>query len=241
MSRKLTLVALTLVATGCFRAELPALDSLPAEPLDFPHGRYQSLRAGGWEIMRVDPGNSLVQIKIGKGGRLKRLGHNHIVSTSQVGGLAARRDSIFEASLFIPVAELVVDDQALRDAGGPDYVSTVDEDDREGTRANMLSDKVLDAREHPFLRASLSQARLGSTEPQSISMNFRVRDSERMLITRATLEFRGRRVVIAGSLRMTHEELGLEPFSILGGAVAVAEEIVVDYRLTFAPVLTDAI
>ena len=47
----------------------------------------------------------------------------------------------------------------------------------------------------------------------------------------ASISFESDAVTISGEVRMTHEELGLVPFSIFGGAMAVGDDIDFTYRI----------
>ena len=117
------------VATG---PEPPA----PPEgaPPGFPSDTYQATTTYGVE-------SSLLTIHVYRDGRLKRLGHNHVISSTQLSGLVDRDG----ADLFLAVATLAVDDPALREAAGARFDTTPKPADIEATRRNLLGPKLLDA------------------------------------------------------------------------------------------------
>jgi hypothetical protein len=85
---------------------------------------------------------------------MQKLGHNHVITSAALTGTIQMREpaaaSSFELSL--PLESLVVDDDAARARAGADFSAPVPEKDREGTRRNMLGDKVLNAALQPELR-----------------------------------------------------------------------------------------
>src|SRR5690606_20475745 len=98
--------------------------------------------------------NSDIHWLVYRGGTFSRFGHNHVISVGNMTGNVLV-SPLLEESRFemeIPVAELVVDDPALRELEDETFDSVPSPEDIAGTRKNMLSESVLDADQHPFLR-----------------------------------------------------------------------------------------
>ena len=100
----------------------------------------------------VDAARSDVHWLVYKAGALARLGHNHTIAVGDLSGDVAvnrRRPAKSLFNLQFSVADLVVDDPALRSKLGEEFASVPKPDDIAGTRTNMLSERVLDGEKHP--------------------------------------------------------------------------------------------
>ena len=98
-------------------------------------------------------GSSHLRVRAYRDGPLARLGHNHVVTSTDIVGeldlaepLAASR-----FMLRLPLESLQVDLAAERAAAGPDVDTPVPDDDRAGTRSNMLGAAPLDAERTPVV------------------------------------------------------------------------------------------
>ena len=138
-------VATALAAAACAplvrETAPPSAAAQAALPEGFPADHYA--RSEG--VLRIDSARSLVAITVRRGGSLGHLGHDHIVASRAVQGYVAPREG--RADLFIPLAELTVDEPALRAEAGLDTQPSAS--DIAGTRSNML-DKVLEVQRFPF-------------------------------------------------------------------------------------------
>lgn len=235
LARALVLM-LCVISSSCVQrpAELPpAVATGPAgAPTDFPAQQYR----GSGVLTVLD---STLTIKVYRGGRLQRLGHNHVLTSDRVGGLVQRaKRAEFTGSyadLYVPVASLVIDDPAARAAAGADFASVPSAADRSGTRANLLGPKLLDAEQYPFLRAAIREV----SATQAL-VELQVRDHRASRQLPITVTSAGDTIVIEAAFTATHAELGLTPFSVLGGAITVADPITIELVLTAAPRLTSS-
>jgi polyisoprenoid-binding protein YceI len=181
----------------------------------------------------VDAASSEVFWRISKAGLMARFGHNHVISAREFTGSvtvdpADATKSRFE--LEIPVDTLVVDDPELRARFGEEFASVPSEEDKTGTRTNMLGDGVLKAAMFPVVRVRGGELMgEGNTQTAAIEID----------ILGNTHEFRVPCVVMladgsleaAGEFGLDHAELGMMPFSALGGALQVGERIEFSYRI----------
>ena len=236
MSRLVTIVLGGLVLVACFQEPLPDLSNLPDAPADYPMNHYRSLSADGATVYEVNPKTSQVRVYVDKTGSMARAGHRHVLSSSTIGGFVAMdSDNRWQADLYLPVESFIVDEPALRAAAGEGYESDVDEDDRAGTRANMLSDKVLDVSRFPFLEVRVEPVILEQgTEnvPFQTSIKGVTKDSD------ATVAWDPGSRTLSGSTTIVQTQFDMEPFSILGGAVGVGDALDVQFELTFDPAST---
>lgn len=188
----------------------------PSAPPDFPAAYYMQAIAAGEPVYALDPARSLVVVAVRRGGTLARLGHDHVVASHDARGFVAPRAA--RADLYVRLAELVVDEPALRAQAGFD--STPSAADIEGTRGNML-DKVLDAQRHPY--ALIHAARAGADDRLAVAITLHgvTRDFE----VPVRLEEGGDELRVAGTLAFDQSAFGIVPFSILGGAIEVRDRV----------------
>ncbi|MFK7914985.1 MAG: YceI family protein [Pseudomonadales bacterium] len=218
------LLLLALLA-GCTQQAL--VPSLPeGAPADFPVARYPAQTADS-QVLRITAGTLTALVY--RGGRLARLGHNHVITSNAVAGLL-RTDADTPANgyadLYLPLATLVVDDAAARAAAGPDFSSEPSAKDRQGTLANLLGPRLFDAAEYPYVRAAVTLERPGEA---TIKLSVKDHTSEHRVPVAITDQQAGYTIVADWSV--THAELGLKPFSALGGAIVVKDPIQLTLQL----------
>jgi hypothetical protein len=183
-------------------------------------------------LYTVDPAQSEVYWRIYRAGAAARLGHNHVISVAELNGLVTLGSDLAAAQweLSFPVADLVVDDPGIRARHGDDFSSVPSDRDKEGTKRNMLTSDVLDAEAYPAIRLS-GRGVFGSLEsadlPAAIEILGRV--VERRFP--ASIVIGADSVTVTGEYRLTHTDLGMTPFTALGGLMAVGEEIDFTYRI----------
>lgn len=181
---------------------------------------------------QIDESRSSVYWQVYKAGAFARFGHNHVISAANYDGTVTLAsdpsDSGFE--LTIPVADLVVDNPQLRAQKGEDFASVPSEDDIEGTRHNMLSERVLNGDVFPEL--SISGRNLSAVgEDASIDVSIGILGRQVDMTLPVSVEIDGRTLVASGNFKLTHEDLGMKPFSVMAGALQVGNQIDFFYRI----------
>jgi polyisoprenoid-binding protein YceI len=211
---------------GCAtkRAEPPA----PGPATSAPRA---AVPAGAREF-EVDPEASVVTMLVRRAGKLSGFGHVHVVTsdgeTGRVWFGAAPDLSGFEVR--VPVDAFVVDDPAARAAAGPEYAATVPEDARTGTRRNMLGPDVLDAARYPEIIVG-SAGPLADTAPSKLAVRIVVRGTQLEREVPVTARIAADSVSAQGTFTILQSELGIKPFSIVGGAIAVADEVEIRFDI----------
>jgi len=211
----------------------PLPEPVPAAPPDFPAAFYLREAAQLGRVYRIQPEESELVVVVRRSGKLAHLGHNHVVSSRGLSGfvLAAPAPEGSRFDFFFPVASLVVDDPALRAAEGADFSSKPTFADIEGTRANMLGEKLLDAAQFPWILVAGRQRGGNATAPE-LELQLEVRGVTHVLPAATRLSYEGNALRAEGELTLSHADLGLVPFSVLGGALGVAPEFLVRYRIS---------
>lgn len=217
-----------LAACGPRRADEPASSQAPARAEVPP---APAIPAGATRFV-IDPDRSIVTLRVYRAGRLAKLGHNHVITSSAEAGSAwtngTPAGSGFE--LRLAVAGLVVDDPAARAAAGDDFPGTLSEAAREGTRRNMLRPEVLDGERHPeiIVRADTLGGTWGRT---TVHARVTIKDRTQPLDTALVVEREPGRVVARGELRILQSDFGITPFSIGGGAIEVADAVEISFEI----------
>jgi len=184
------------------------------------------------EIYEIDVARSNVHWLVYKAGAFARLGHNHVVSVGEMQGrihyeteLAAAR---FEIS--IPVVSLIVDDSALRSGRGEEFASEPSASDIAGTKQNMLSERVLNGEAFPEIRITgTGLTALAADATLDITVELLGRSVALQVPT--FVEFGEDGLTASGEFSLQHAELGMEPFSVMMGALQVGEQLDFSYRV----------
>jgi hypothetical protein len=220
--------------TGGAPVEQPpaAAEGAPAAPEGFPSARYESVRERDGRVYRIANEESQIDVYVYRGGRLARLGHNHIVTSRALNGfvLDAKDPSRSQLDFYFPVDSLSVDEPELRAAAGDAFASQPSEGDIAGTRRNLLGERMLNAEQFPFILVS-GQWRGGTESAPELGLTITVRGIAHEKSATAQIERDGDILRASGEVRLSHAELGLEPFTVLGGAIAVEDGFDVRYRI----------
>jgi len=226
--RKLRLVLLLAAAAvaACVPQEVrpPGAGPVAAAP-DGLKREYDGLARSGQPVFEVDPARSIVTIEVRRAGTLANLGHDHVVAGHDVRGYIAPREG--RADVYIRVADLVVDEAQLREAAGFDTQPSAA--DIAGTRNNMLA-RVLHSDEQPFVVVSVTGVRADATQ-RVIHPTLIVNGIQRVQDVDAAIETTGESIRVTGQTVVLQTDFGIRPFSILGGALQVADALTVRFDL----------
>ena len=225
----LLLGALLLVQTGCrpVREVAPGPAQAPPVLSEIP---------AGYTRYRVVSGESEVRVLVYRDGPMARLGHNHVLSSRLLQGDVFLGDNGQEprVSLVLPVASFSVDQAELRAEEGKDFPGAVDEDAISGTKKNMLSESLLDAARFPEIRLT-SRKVTGSGPDYTMTVAVEVKGQTHDLQVPVRVEQGTKELRATGEFTVTHEELGLTPFTVMGGLLSVKDEIRLRFRIVARP------
>jgi hypothetical protein len=171
---------------------------------------------------------------------MARFGHNHVILNRAIGGWvdAAARPESASFSLYVPVADFVVDDARARSEEGQDFSAEVPEEAKSGTRHNMLGTALLDAERFPVITLTSAGIKRAPEAPESgnlvATLTVGVAGHESTLVVPFVVEISSGRISAAGSVVLRQSELGLTPLSVMLGALQVQDEITVKFRFVAA-------
>lgn len=174
-------------------------------------------------------------------GALAALGHNHVIACRCLSGTIYLPRDPLRASfdLNIAVAQLTVDDSALREAEhNPDFPADVPQSARQGTRHNMLGTAVLNAARYPDIAmrsAGLEPSPDGKSADIIARVLVRLDGAWHPVAVPLHYEIRGDEIVAGGEFPLRQTSLGLTPFSALGGALKVRDDMKVALKLIARP------
>jgi hypothetical protein len=179
------------------------------------------------------PEGSLLKVLVFRGGALaKAAGHNHVIASRSMTGTAWVPEDPAGASfeIHVPVQELTIDEEGLRSEEGPEFATPVPDSAREGTKKNMLGEAMLDGARYPevILRSERMEATADGFRAQ---VSVSVRDQVRTVAVPLRYEMKADELLVRGELRLKQTDIGLTPFSLLGGALRVEDEMTVKFSV----------
>jgi hypothetical protein len=179
---------------------------------------------------RLDAAASRLDVVVRREGPLARFGHDHVVSVQGLEGflLLEQAEAESRVDLRFRLEDLAIDTVA----GRARYQLVTDPDEKaiDGTRANLM-EQVLDARQWPFVTLRLEDFSFRQ-EHYSAMVTVSINGSRFSGRQPFRLQASDEDVQVQGSLVLRQTDLGLEPFSALGGGLRVADPMEVHFRLT---------
>lgn len=180
-------------------------------------------------VFQLDPQRTQIDIVVRRDGPLARFGHDHVVSVQAPEGylLLAEAQDGSRADLRFAVDRLQIDAPEARQRHGLE--AGPDATDIEGTRNNLMR-YVLDPVQWPWIAVSLQSfsERDGHRSTDVVIAINGHRYSSRQPFT---LQHEQDIVTVAGFVVLNQTELGLQPFSALGGGLRVADAMEVHFHL----------
>lgn len=185
----------------------------------------------------VIPARSRLIVLVYRAGPLAELGHNHVVACRCLTGTVYLPHDPLHAGfdLRIAVKQFTVDAPALRAAEhSADFPPDVPQSARQGTRHNMLGAAQLNAVSFPEI--TLRSAGLRSSPDAKrndvvAEVLVQLAGEQRSVAVPLHYDIRADEIVVTGEFPLKQTDLGLTPFSALGGSLRVRDGIEVRLRL----------
>ena len=228
--RRLVVVGVCLALIGCQAQPRPTLAAgetreVSAERVEWPAEA---------RIFEVDRAASELRIVVYPDGPLARLGHAHVVGGPVISGQVALVEPWQESALrlAVDVEGLEVDRPEWRRDEG--FERDPSDSAIQGTRENLRSPAVLDVARYPLIEIESLGLRGPRWQPD-IDLRVRLRGVVRELTVPVALTISADRIVAVGQLGLLQSDFGLQPFSVAGGQLAVADSILVRFRIVALP------
>ena len=207
---------------------LPTVD-LTTPDTGWPGHDYEASARAGKSVFRLTPGNTRIEIVVRRDGPLARFGHDHVVTVKDPEGFLELdgRGPGSRADLRFPVDRLVVDSREARER----HQLTTDPDasEIEGTRSNLM-ERVLDADHWPWVTLRMTSIS-HRDDHYSALIRIAVRGSDYSEVQPFRLSQADGRVMVDGFFVLRQTDLGLEPFSALGGGLRVADAMEIHFHI----------
>jgi polyisoprenoid-binding protein YceI len=174
-------------------------------------------------LLQIDSAQSLIVATVRRGGILARLGHDHVVASHAVTGTVSPQQN--RADFTFRLDEMKIDEADLRRNAGLEKQPSADA--IEGTRHNMLT-KVLDADRYPVV--SVHAERLAAGQPLQVSIT--LHGVTRTLAIPVALRGEDGVINVTGTVNLKQTDFGLTPFSVMGGAMSVQDQMELRFDLT---------
>jgi polyisoprenoid-binding protein YceI len=195
---------------------------------------YAELGQAGGKVFTLAPESSAVRIYAFRAGRAAKVGHNHVLSAPQFtgffylpsGGAASGRfDLVFRLD------QLEIDNPQYRSALGAAFSSVLSADAVQSTREHLLGADGLQAERYPFVHVRSLQIS-GEAPKFAARVELEMRGRKTQLWVPVDVEGLPDRLSASGSFVLHQTDFGVQPFSVLGGLLAVQDEVVLDFKLT---------
>ncbi|MGK5039725.1 YceI family protein [Janthinobacterium sp. GB1R12] len=223
--RRTLLACACALLAACTPFAPPPAAPLPAAPVAAPAMPAPAWQRQGVQLLHIVPDESLLTITVRRGGALARLGHDHVVASHTLQGVVAPAPG--RAQFRFRLDEMRVDEESLRQAAG--LTTTPSADAIAGTRHNMLG-RVLEAERYPWV--SIEARRTGDKQVFDADITLHGVTRTVQLPVRVEQAADGRRLQASGSLLLKQSDFGIVPFAILGGAMAVQDQMELAFRIT---------
>ncbi len=185
---------------------------------------------GQSSVYQVNSSDSFIHIYTGTEGALRVFSHRHLIAITDIKGQLVLSDEGNHARLALRPESFLVDDEIERArAADPEFREPVAEHIQADTRANMLGPRVLDAQNHPLINVEIRLERLSATPLLDVKVF--LLGVEKTLQIPAILEVDEQRIWATGYFELMHADLGLEPYTALGGLMGVSEELRMQFEI----------
>lgn len=224
-----TLAALVILA-GCRSTTAPPPSANASQSQ--AAGVAASTTRAGTQSFPVDPQRTIVTVVVRRAGPLAKLGHDHVLTSADEAGAvwlgSTPADSSFE--LTLPVEHFEVDLPAARAAAGPEFAAPVPDAARQGTHQNLLRADVLDGEHFPIITLR-SSAASGAWPQPFVRVVVTLKGIEREQEIPVVVERTANDVIARGELRLNQTDFGMQPFSVAGGAIQVADTLEIRFEV----------
>ncbi len=180
----------------------------------------------------IEPQSSSITLRVYRDGPLARFGHNHVIAIEQIEGVVYREAEIAqsEVEMSFPVAHMQVDAPDERAKAGADFPGALTPEAVAGTRANMLGPQLLAANEYPRI-ALRSIAVSGQWPELQLIVEVKLRTFTSQIVLPVRMNEKGDMLIAEGGTKLSQVQMGLTPYSVLGGGLRVSDTVDVQFHI----------
>ena len=232
--KSLSGIAMLLLLASC--STLAPVDTSEADVLVSSVPRWQqeySALASDGQVYRLDATRSVVRIYAFRSGTGAILGHNHVLNAPQFAGWAyLPQEQVADArfDLEFRLDSLKLDDPEERARLGEAFASKPSSVALQRTREHMLGTDNLDAERFPFLRIHSLQLR-GELPKLAVKVQIELHGQRQEMWLPLDVSRTEGQLQVRGAMVLRQTDFGVRPYSVLGGFLAVQDELVIEFSL----------
>lgn len=195
--------------------------------------QYQGLAAAGGKVIRLDPAQSVVRIYAFRAGPAAKVGHNHVLSAPKFVGFyysPPPGSGPGRFDLEFRLDELVIDEPGYRATLGAAFATRLSPEAIQGTQDHMLGEDNLQADRYPFVRVKSIEI-LGESPKFMATVEISMHGQHRQLLVPLTVTGLPDHLEVSGSFAIRQTDFGAKPYSVMGGLIAVLDEVFIEFTL----------
>ncbi len=197
------------------------------------HDSYSNLGKTDGKTFVLNPKLSIIKIYAFRGGRAPALGHNHVLSSPDFTGFVylpnkGTLDARFD--LEFRLSQLGFDNPEDSIKPGEEFASELSIDGIKRTRDHMLGDDNLQADRFPFVRIHSVHV-AGELPKLAVEVQVELHGQQHNMLIPLNAEVLPSRITASGSFVLRQSDFGIQPYSALGGFLAVQNELVIEFTL----------
>jgi polyisoprenoid-binding protein YceI len=196
--------------------------------------RYAALPTATGKLYNLDPKVSSVRIYVFRAGQAAKVGHNHVLSAPEFKGYFFLSPAGVGASSFdleFRLDQLEIDNPDHRSSLGKAFASKLSPEAIASTREHMLGDDNLQAMRFPFVRIRSVQIS-GEAPKFAAKIAVELHGQTREIWVPLSVTGLPENLTVDGSLVLRQTDFGVKPYSVLGGLLAVEDEVIVEFKLS---------
>jgi hypothetical protein len=240
MFKRLCIAVAAAAVVSC-TASKPLPPAAPNEARTFPQASPQTgVPAVGMPAVgtpapgtyRIDSSQSELRLLVYRAGALASLGHNHVILNRSVNGSIEVAPTMAASSftLSAAVAAFIIDDLQARSEEGEDFAGEVSDGAKSGTWNNMTGPAVLNAVQYPVISVhSIRLEVLQGMPTATVVVSIVGHDSN--IVVPFVLHNETYGLSATASFELSQSAIGLTPFSLMLGALAVRDTLLVKLRV----------
>ena len=230
-SALLLILLLAAALAGCATAPpaAPSGGSKAAQPAP-------PLPSQGATVYHIVPEKSELRLRVYRGGPLADLGHNHVVTTSDIKGKIYLHDHLADSGfeLTVPVKSFALDKPEARRQEGQGFEGQLSPKDRQDTKDHMLGKDGLNADKYPSVKLrSISVA--GPPWYPRITVRITLHGVSRDYVVPTAIVRQPDRLIAIGGLHIKQTDFGMTPYSAVGGGLVVKDGLDIAFRFVAEP------
>ncbi len=185
-------------------------------------------------LFNLEPKMSSVRIYVFRAGQAAKVGHNHVLSAPEFKGyffLAPTGAAASSFDLEFRLDQLEIDNPDHRSPLGNAFASKLSPEAIASTREHMLGEDNLQAIRFPFVRIRSVQT-VGEAPKFAAKIAVELHGQTREIWVPLSVTGLPESLNVEGSLVLRQTDFGAKPYSVLGGLLAVEDEVIVEFKLS---------